>query len=406
MVTFTPTANLSGTGAASFDYTVQDPAANTDTGHVTINITNVDDDPRPRCDDTATVDEDSIDNVIDVLGNDTDPEGGALTVTAVSNVVGGTVDLTAGVVTFTPTANLSGTGAASFDYTVQDPAANTDTGHVTINITNVDDDAPTAVDDTATVDEDSIDNVIDVLGNDTDPEGGALTVTAVSNVVGGTVDLTAGMVTFTPTANLSGTGAASFDYTVQDPAANTDTGHVTINITNVDDDAPTAVDDTATVDEDSIDNVIDVLGNDTDPEGGALTVTAVSNVVGGTVDLTAGVVTFTPTANLSGTGAASFDYTVQDPAANTDTGHVTINITNVDDDAPTAVDDTATVDEDSIDNVIDVLGNDTDPEGGALTVTAVSNVVGGTVDLTAGMVTFTPTANLSGTGAASFDYTV
>ena len=172
-------------------------------------------------------------------------------------------------------------------------------------------------------------------------------------------------------------------------------------------DNPVATDDAASGTEDT-DVVIqgdDLTANDSDVDGDALSVSAVSNPTGGTVDLTAGVVTFTPDANLCGDGAAGFDYTVDDGNGGTDTGHVTIDLECVND-APVAVDDSASGTEDT-DVVVtdgDLLANDTDTEGDALSVTGVSNPTGGTVDLTGGVVTFTPDADLCGDGAAGFDY--
>ena len=57
-----------------------------------------------------------------------------------------------------------------------------------------------------------------------------------------------------------------------------------------------------------------------------------------------GTVTYTPTANFVGTD--TFTYTVTDGTGGTDTATVTITVTAVND-APVAVDDTATVDEDT-----------------------------------------------------------
>ena len=164
---------------------------------------------------------------------------------------------------------------------------------------------------------------------------------------------------------------------------------MSVTVTPVND-APVAVDDTATVAEDSTANVINVLGNDTDPDGTTPTVTAVSNPTGGTVDLTGGVVTFTPTANYTGT--AGFDYTLSDGAL-TDTGHVTVTITAVND-PPVAVDDTVTTDQNvpAVIPTATLTGNDTDIDGGPLTVTAVSGPTNGTVVLNGdNTITFTPT---------------
>ena len=411
VVTFTADANACGTGEGSFDYTISDGHGGTDTGHATVNVTCVNDAPT-AVDDGASGTEDT--NVVivaaDLAANDTDPEGDALTVTGVSNATGGTVGLVAGTITFSPAANLCGTASAGFDYTVDDGNGGTDTGHVSIDLTCVND-APVANDDTVTVEHDSTDNDVTaaILANDTDTEGDTLAVTSVDNATGGTVDLTAGVVTFTPTGGECGTGEGSFDYTVDDGNGGSDTGHVTVDVNCELNVPPVANDDTVSATEDT-DAVIaggDLTGNDTDGNGDALTVSAVANPTGGTVDVTAGTVTFTPTANLCGTGAGSFDYTVVDGKGGTDTGHVTVDITCVDD-APTANDDSATVAQDSSANDLTatLLANDTDPEGDTLAVSAVANPVGGTADVTAGVVTFTPTADLCGTGAGSFDYTV
>ncbi len=97
---------------------------------------------------------------------------------------------------------------------------------------------------------------------------------------------------------------------------------------------PDAVDDTATVDEDSGPVTIDVLSNDSDPEGGALDVTSAGPAANGTVTVNPdGTIDYTPDPDFSGTD--TFTYTVCDIAGNcsTATAGVTINEVN---DPPTA----------------------------------------------------------------------
>ena len=406
-VTFSPDADACGTGEGSFDYTVDDGNGGTDTGHVTIDLACVNDDPVAN-DDTVTVDEDTgTDVTAAILANDTDAEGDTLAASAVSNASGGTADVTGGVVTFTPDAEVCGDGAGSFDYTVEDGNGGSDTGHVTVDVT-CKNDAPVANDDTATVDEDTATDVTaTILSNDTDADGDTLAVSDVSNATGGTVDLTGGVVPFDPDADACGTGKGSFDYSVDDGNGGTDTGHVTVDVT-CENDNPVATDDTASGTEDggvSID-AGDLASNDTDADGDTLTVTAVSNPTGGTAGLDSGTVTFTPDDNLCGIAAAGFDYTVDDGNGGTDTGHVAIDLTCVND-APVAGDDTKTVDEDTATDVTaGLLDNDTDTEGDTLSVTGASGATGGTVDLTAGVVTFTPAADACGTAEGGFDYTI
>ena len=104
----------------------------------------------------------------------------------------------------------------------------------------------------------------------------------------------------------------------------------------------------------------------------------------------AGVVTFTPTADLCGDDVGSFDYDISDGHGGSDSASATVDITCLNE-APVAVDDTVTVDEDTPTDVTStLLANDTDANGDTLTVSDVSNAAGGSVDLTAGVVTFTP----------------
>ena len=167
---------------------------------------------------------------------------------------------------------------------------------------------------------------------------------------------------------------------------------VTVTAVN---DAPVAVDDTKSTNEDTPLSfpATDLSANDTDVDGTTPTVTAVSNPTGGTVALTGGTITFTPTANFTGT--AGFDYTLSDGTL-TDTGHVTVTVTAVND-PPVAVGDTVTTDANTpaVIPTATLTGNDTDIDGGPLTVTAVSGPTNGTVVLNGdNTITFTPTAEL------------
>src|SRR3989304_3498173 len=105
------------------------------------------------------------------------------------------------------------------------------------------------------------------------------------------------------------------------------------------------------------------------------------------------------------TGPDSFTYTISDGNGGTDTATVLIDVGNVND-APVALDDAATVDEDSTANPIDPLANDTDPELDPLQITAVSDPANGTTAITGGGtgIDYTPDANY--TGADPFTSTI
>jgi hypothetical protein len=127
------------------------------------------------------------------------------------------------------TAGTSEASAAQLSLTVNAPANS----------------APVADDETVSATEDTVLDtpVGTLLAGDTDVDGDTLFVSAVSGATGGTAVLndngtpglkTDDFVRFTPTANLCGVAVGGYDYTVSDGAL-TDTGHVTVNISCVND---------------------------------------------------------------------------------------------------------------------------------------------------------------------------
>jgi hypothetical protein len=119
---------------------------------------------------------------------------------------------------------------------------------------------------------------------------------------------------------------------VSDGNGGSDTGHVAITVTPVNDD-PNAVDDSLSTGQDTAKDV-NVLGNDTDVDGDALTVTTLApTATHGTVACTAaGVCTYTPEAGY--TGSDSFGYGISDGHGGTDTATVSVTVTPADTNGP------------------------------------------------------------------------
>ena len=175
------------------------------------------DDIRPTAvDDMAETDEDTP-VIIDIRGNDSDPENSneELTISDFASPDGTVVDNGDGTVTFVPNEDFD--GVATFTYTLTDPSMNTDVGEVTVQINPVND-APVAVDDAGRTDIETP-VVIDLLGNDTDVDGDPLTLISatVSEAQGTLIDNGDGTVTYTPAAGF--TGDATISYTVSDRPA-------------------------------------------------------------------------------------------------------------------------------------------------------------------------------------------
>ncbi|MGI9342160.1 MAG: Ig-like domain-containing protein [Gammaproteobacteria bacterium] len=233
---------------------------------------------------------------------------------------------------------------------------------------------PTAVDDTATTEENLAVN-IDILGNDTlFIDNVTVTVTDTSGSQsnmsdqGGTVVLNgtnpgpqAGIdVTYTPPMGFSGDD--SFVYEVEDDLARTDSASVVVTVV-----APEAVDDTETAPPDTA-IMIDILGNDTlfaDPvtvtlmntSGSESSTMTITSDQGGTVVVNgqnsgpqAGIdITYTPLMGFG--GEDTFRYQVDDNLLRSDTADVRVLV------GANAIDDQETTARDTpID--IDILGND------------------------------------------------
>ena len=334
-----------------------------------------------------------------VLANDTDPESDTLTIQSVTTPAHGLIALAAGTLTYTPTAGYL--GSDTLIYTVSDGHGNTDTAIVTLTVA-VTVGVPVAQDDTYNVPMNTATSLA-VLSNDSDPDGQALTITTVSTPAHGTAAIVSGTsITYTPTAGYS--GADTFSYTVSDGAGSTDIATVTINVTTTGN-APVVQNDTVNVVV-GTSTVINVLANDSDPNGDVLTITSASTPGHGTATIggDAKSITYVPTAAY--TGADTFTYTVSDGHGNSASGTVAITVTGTPTgNAPVAQNDTLNVLV-STSTMINVLANDSDPNGDALTITSVSTPGHCTATIAgdAKSVTYVPTAGYL--GADTFTYTV
>ncbi|MFC1974780.1 Ig-like domain-containing protein [Chloroflexota bacterium] len=93
-------------------------------------------------------------------------------------------------------------------------------------------------------------------------------------------------------------------------------------------DPPVAMDDTVTTDKDTP-ITINILNNDSDPDGDTITIDSFTQPAkGNVVDNGDGTVTYTPKNNSSGVGTFTFTYTISDGHGSTDAATVTVTVTN------------------------------------------------------------------------------
>lgn len=284
---------------------------------------------------------------------------------------------------------------------------------------------PVAVNDTFSVNEDSILNLnlgtalVGVLVNDTDPDLiglpdpiglGDLLLTAnlVTSTQHGTLlFLPTGTFIYTPDANFH--GIDTFTYQARDLLlSSSNVATVTINVLSLND-APVSVGDSYSTNEDTTLTIpaSGVLTNDTDVDGDPLTASVVGNPAHGSLTLNAnGSFTYVPNANYNGTD--SFTYRASDGQAFGATTTVTIIVNGVAD-SPVATNDTYSAIEDSTLTVavgLGVLINDLNPDGGTLTAAVVSNPLHGTLVLAAnGSFVYTPDPNFNGVDTFTYQGT-
>jgi hypothetical protein len=400
--TYTPNALFAGTD--TFTYQANDGQDNSNVATVTIDVTNA---VPVANDDTASTDEDNAVN-IDVLANDTDADGDALTINAfdATSAAGGTVSCAA-TCDYTPPADFNGTDTFTYDVTDGIDVSNPATVTITVNAVN---DAPIAVDDAATTPfETPVD--IDVLANDIDVDGDALTVNSfdAASANGGTVSCDTAATTPTPqctyTPPAGFTGDDTFTYDATDGIDVSNRATVTVTVGAQANNPPVAVDDAYTTDEDTILNVAapGVLANDSDPDGDPITAVLQTGTANGNLALLAdGSFTYTPDPDFNGTDG--FTYVANDGQLDSNVATVTITVNPVND-APIANDDTATTPVDTpVD--IDVLANDVDVDGDALSINDFdpTSVMGGTVSCGATCL-YTPPAGFTGSDTFTYDAT-
>jgi hypothetical protein len=168
--------------------------------------------------------------------------------------------------------------------------------------------APVARDDEAGTDQDSTVS-IDVLANDSDPDGDPLTIISVTQPGSGSVRAElGGFLSYEPRAGFS--GVDTFTYTISDGDGGNASANVHVLVNAVVNQAPVARDDSAVTLESTAVS-IDVLANDFDPEGNALTITAVGEAANGVISVESdGTLTYVPNRRFK--GEDQFTYSVSD----------------------------------------------------------------------------------------------
>ena len=378
-----------GSGTATLQYSITDGRGGTAVAQVTVIVN----EPPTALDDTATAPSDGQ-VAIDVLANDSNPDGPAPTIDSVTVISGGGSATTDGaVVSYTA---ATGPGTATLRYTITDDLGATASADVTVAIgaPAPPNSPPVAVNDTGLVVEGVARNV-SVLGNDSDPDGDPLTISSVGpGSRGGVASINGGSLTIT---SALGVTSETFGYTIWDGQGGTDTATLTVDVNR----RPVLLPDAETF-ASGEQRIIYPLSNDSDPDNDPFEISLVRSVAAGaTAEIVnnGSAIRYTASANP---GLERFNYIVSDARGAGRGAWVDITVV-APNSPPNAVNDTGLVVEGFL-RTLNVLGNDSDPDGDPLTIIAAGpGSQGGSAEPYGGSLRIT---SALGVTSESFPYTI
>jgi outer membrane protein OmpA-like peptidoglycan-associated protein len=186
---------------------------------------------------------------------------------------------------------------------------------------------PAAANDAYTIDCPAA-STFNVLANDTDPDGDTLSITAVSVPGKGTATISSGRIVYTPASTTCGGATDSFTYTISDGKGGTATATVAVTINNSlppppANNAPVAVADIFVVPCKTT-AVLDVLANDSDKDGDALTITSITQPTKASISIGPNGKTLIYNPGAACFVSDSFTYTISDGKGGTATASVTL----------------------------------------------------------------------------------
>jgi VCBS repeat-containing protein len=390
-------------GLDQFRYRASDGLVGSQEVVVTINVSAAANLPPVPTADSYSIAEDAVlvvDAVLGVLSNDTDPDGGTLTVTLESGASHGTLALQPnGSFAYTPAADFN--GSDQFSYRVSDGGETSEPVIVTISVTP-ENDAPLAYADSYSTREGEALNIAGagLLANDSDIDQDLLSAELVQAPSNGSLDLHAdGSFTYTPAVGFH--GFDQFRYRATDGGVASSEVVVTVEVTPAENRPPVPATDSYSIAEDgllAIATELGLLANDTDPDGDALLASLESPPSHGSLVLQPnGSFTYTPAADFN--GFDQFQYRVGDADATSEPVTVTIRVT-AQNDAPIASSDHYSADEDEtlhIPTAAGLLVNDRDIDNDSLNAVIVTAPSHGNVTLNPdGSFVYTPKGNFVG----------
>ncbi|PUE06853.1 hypothetical protein B9Z51_13055 [Limnohabitans sp. T6-5] len=453
-VTLKDSPNYEAKTSYSFSVVATDLAGNTTTKPVTLALNNIDEvAPTINSGAAATVAENTAATsvVYTATASDTDynPQGAlsisySLTGTDASLL---TIDSSTGQVKLNAASNYENKTSYSFNVLATDAKGNAGSQAVTLNVTNVDEVAPTITSAaTATVAENTAATAVVYTATATDTDYNPQGALSISYSLTGTdaslltIDSSTGQVKLNAASNYENKTSYSFNVVATDAKGNAGSQAVTLNVTNVDEVAPTITSAaTATAINETIAAntlVYTAAATDTDFNSPAMATSVSYSLKAATGDVTkfsinssTGAVTLTESPDFEVQPGYAFTVVATDAAGNFSEKAVTLAVNNLNE-AVTGVNDTASIQEaggtanatagaaltstSSGFSALNVLANDTDVDNGdtKFVSTILKGTTGSTTTVSAGTTSATGQSIVGNYGTlvigadGSYTYTV
>ena len=373
---YTPPVNWHGLDTMLIDICYDWGVCITDTIFITVKPV---DDPIVAVDDQVSLSENDS-TIIEIIINDSNPDGGAVSIAILDPPNNGTSKLDSTALEYIPSEHYY--GPDSMTYEICNSFGSCDTANVFITVTFIND-PPVAINDIDTTEEDHP-ILLYPINNDSDPEDDTLLITILSQPENGTVTIDSdSSLLYTPNNNEY--GQDSIQYMICDMGALCDTAWIMITVNAVADPV-VAIDDIINLSENESTQV-EITINDSNPDGGTITLTIIEPPVNGVATVDSNIINYTPTTDYYGIDSLVYEFCNSLGSCDTASVFFTVEFVNEKPSAPEPVTIQIT---DTIAINIDHPTNATDPNGDTLIIEVLHDRGGDVTIDSGGTITYIP----------------